>query len=96
MWHYIPVRYKEKDGTWIYTVQESYKKYGNTLEKEGMCPIGESKKELIQCLELMLKDMKKYPTKTVKLEDIEKNRLDFEMALAKVNQRHKRTFRKLA
>ena len=64
MWHYIPVRYKTKEGTWIYTVQEYFRKHGHTAAKEGIAPLGESKKELVDCLKLMLNDLEKYPTKT--------------------------------
>ena len=74
MWHYIPVRYKAKDGTWVYTVQESFGKIGHTIAERGIAPIDESKKGLIQCLEWMLKDLKRYPTKTVKLKDMSREK----------------------
>ena len=69
MWHFIPTRTKTKNGSWIYTVQESFGKYGHTAKKEGISPLGENKKELIQNLEWMLNDLKKYPTKTIKFKE---------------------------
>ncbi len=70
-WHYIPVRYKSEDGTWVYTVQEFYGKFLHTADKHGISAMGESKKELIRDLEMMLNDLKKRPTKTVKMKDTE-------------------------
>ena len=66
MWRYIPLRYREDDGTWFYTVQEFYRQYGYTLEQLGIPAMGERRRELIERLEMMIKDLKKHRTKTVK------------------------------
>lgn len=65
-WCYIPVRYRCEDGTWVYTVQEFYGKSLHTVAKHGISAMGESKKELIHDLEMMLHDLRKHSTKTVK------------------------------
>ena len=69
-WRYIPVRYKCEDGTWVYTVQEFYGKSLYTADMHGIAAMGESRKELIRDLEMMLKDLKKHPTKTIKMKDM--------------------------
>lgn len=63
-WHYQIRRRKCMDG-WAYDIVEAYgKPFGYT--ELGVAPFGESRKEIIKCLENMLNDAKKYPTITEK------------------------------
>jgi len=60
-WHYRIRRREAPDKKeYIYDIVEYYKN-PKGWTKDGMAPYGESKKELIHVLEMMLADAKKYP-----------------------------------
>jgi len=62
-WHY-QVRRKKIGTKWEYDIVEVYT--GNVHTERGISAIGNTKKELIQDLERMLADAKKYRTITDK------------------------------
>lgn len=65
-WHY-QIRRRKIGKEWSYDIVEQYSKpLGYTVL--GVAPTGESRTEVIKCLEIMLKDVKKYKTLTEKEE----------------------------
>lgn len=64
MWHYRPCKKIDKFGRPYYVVVEVYKNIcGKRLWTEGACsPFGNSRKELIRDLEMMLEDCKRRRT----------------------------------
>lgn len=65
MWHYRPCRRKDLDGSYYYVVVEYYKVGRGTKPmwtELGCSPMGNSRKELIRDLEMMLADCKKRRT----------------------------------
>ena len=65
-WHYR-IRKRKIQGEWVFDIVEMYEK-PKGWTKDGMRPVGESKKEIIHVLEMMLADAKKYPVLYDKLE----------------------------
>jgi len=65
-WYYAPFKvkymYKGKKYSY-YSVREVFPKYGYT--NEDIAPVGNSKEELINILEMMLKDIKHFPVRTI-------------------------------
>lgn len=67
-WHYRIFKVIPKEGETYFCLKEFYKIGKKTGWTENPIDvIAESKKSLIQALEWMLKDAKKYPVKTEKL-----------------------------
>jgi len=70
MWHYRSCKRKDSTGKIYYCVVEFYKnvptgkgnKRKSLWSQEPETPIGETKKELIECLKMMIKDCEYYPT----------------------------------
>jgi len=68
MWHYRICKRKDKQGNIYFNVVEFYKnvptgkgnKKTNLWSQEPEAPFGETKKELIECLKMMLKDCEHY------------------------------------
>lgn len=59
-WHYQIRRSRDKHGP-IYDIVEVYTK-PNATTVEGIAPISETRRGLIQTLEMILRDVKKYRT----------------------------------
>jgi len=69
-WHYraFKVMSKDKKKMPYYCVKEYFNTGRNTFWiEEAITPIGDTKKELIEILEMMLKDIKHYKTKVEKI-----------------------------
>ena len=64
-WYYR-TRRRKLNGKWFYDVVEYFKPKSWT--KDSIAPCGDTKKELIKCLEMMLDDVKKIRTLTDKEE----------------------------
>ena len=60
-WYYRPCKRKYKDGTAYYVVVEFFPNVQGkpAWTKDAMSPYGESRKELIRDLEMMLEDCKR-------------------------------------
>ena len=68
-WHYQTFKVVVKKGKPYYCVKEVYHgKEGVGWTEDAILPYGMSKDELIKCLEMMLKDVKKYRTKIEKVD----------------------------
>lgn len=64
MWYYRVCRKYTKIGVPYWCIVEFYPRvpeYGKLWSEEPEAPIGENKKDVIECLEMMLQDAKKHP-----------------------------------
>ncbi len=77
-WHYKPFKVITKHCTY-YCVKEYYIGCGDDGKEklwtqDPIAPMGDTKKELIECLELMLKDIKHYRTKVEYIKEDKKRK----------------------